>query len=109
MQRQRNIDADAFPTLIGLWKRKRRAIVVATFVWEPLEIKRRTNVAGISPNEPAIKRLVGALMLEQKDEWAVTRRCMTLEKPHRFRTKVGLNERLVWHESETGPNADTDL
>lgn len=44
------------------------------------EIKRRTKVVGIFPNDAAITLLVGDILLEQNDEWAIRRaRCITLE------------------------------
>jgi putative transposase len=59
------------------------------------EIKRRTNVVGIFPNDGSITRLVGALVNELSDEWQVTRKYMSHESLQKVLNPSAEQQRLL--------------
>jgi putative transposase len=56
------------------------------------EVKRRADVVGIFPNEAAIIRLIGAVLLEQNDEWQLQQRYLQVDAMAELLAAAGAND-----------------
>ena len=65
--------------LSELWRRTGRTSAANRLVRLNREIKRRTDVVGVFPDDASVVRLVGAVLMERADEWEVERRPFSLE------------------------------
>ena len=72
------------------------------------EIKRRTEVVEIFPNDEAIVQLVGAILLEQNDEWAVQRARYMTRKPSERRATLSTAAAAIG-ENRSGAGASQQV
>ena len=72
-------DAEADVLAYMAFPMRHRAKLHSTNPLERKEIKRRADVVGIFPSEDSITRLVGAVLLEQNDDWQLQHRYMQVE------------------------------